>query len=178
KVESETPTPSAQYTDWLDAVNAEPQDDDFVEVIKTEPEMVADELVTDDVFGAQPEPVPEPELPPTPRPLRSTPSRPPEPVTLTVPAPPRRVDIPESLFTQARPSAPTNERRGKVVAVFAGKGGVGKSTSMLSLAERAATVVPGLRVITIDANRGQGDLRTFLKLDDAGLPSIYDAAVS
>jgi MinD-like ATPase involved in chromosome partitioning or flagellar assembly len=90
----------------------------------------------------------------------------------------RRAGLTESLFTRTRPTTPTNERRAKVVCVFAGKGGVGKSTSMLSLAERAATVVPGLRVIAIDANRGQGDMRTFLKLDDAGLPSIYDVAVS
>jgi cellulose biosynthesis protein BcsQ len=82
------------------------------------------------------------------------------------------------MFTRTRPSTSTNERRAGVVCVFAGKGGVGKSTTAISLAERAATSVPGLRVIVVDANRGQGDVRTFLKLDDAAIPSIYDAAVS
>jgi MinD-like ATPase involved in chromosome partitioning or flagellar assembly len=82
------------------------------------------------------------------------------------------------MFTRTRPTTSTNERRAKVVFVFAGKGGVGKSTTTISLAERAATVVPGLRVIAVDANRGQGDMRTFLKLDGAAVPSIYDAAVS
>jgi cellulose biosynthesis protein BcsQ len=66
---------------------------------------------------------------------------------------------------------------GRVVFVFAGKGGVGKSTTAISLTERAATIVPNLRSIAVDAT-DQGDLRIFLKLKDAPLPSSYDAAIS
>ncbi len=202
EIKSETPTPSTQYADRLDAVNAGSEDDDFPEteriLAETPDSEVAAYMIesfegmtpTDDVLDVElvteadvvedvselPTPTPEPAriFAPPPTPLRG-----PEPEAPIVPAPStRRVDISESMFTRTRPSAPTNERRAKVVCVFAGKGGVGKSTSMISLAERAATIVPGLRVIAVDANRGQGDMRTFLKLDDAGLPSIYDAAVS
>ena len=110
----------------------------------------------------------EPEMPANPPPTKAH----------VTPTPSRREDSAESMFTRTRPTTSTNERRAKVVFVFAGKGGVGKSTTTISLAERAATVVSGLRVIAVDANRGQGDMRTFLKLDGAAVPSIYDAAVS
>ena len=139
-----------------------------------------------DAIDAEPEMLssptePEPRLPiqtPT-LPTPPMPARAPFPEALAgIATTPSREDRVESMFTRTRAPTPMNERRAKVVCVFAGKGGVGKSTSMLSLAERAATVVPGLRVIAVDANRGQGDVRTFLKLDDAALPSIYDATVS
>jgi cellulose biosynthesis protein BcsQ len=117
----------------------------------------------------------EPELPAPPIQTRVLPST---ETSRSIPTPARREDLAESLFTRTRPLTSANQRRGGVVCVFAGKGGVGKSTTTISLAERAATAVPGLRVIVIDANRGQGDVRTFLKLDDAAAPSIYDAAVS
>jgi MinD-like ATPase involved in chromosome partitioning or flagellar assembly len=121
-----------------------------------------------DILGA------EPELLPPPVPAQAPSAE----VRRDLPTPVRREDLAESMFTRTRPTTSTNERRAKVVFVFAGKGGVGKSTATISLAERAATVVSGLRVIAVDANRGQGDMRTFLKLDGADVPSIYDAAVS
>lgn len=57
---------------------------------------------------------------------------------------------------------------------YAGKGGVGKSTVSLCLAQAAAEV-GGLSVCLIDGNRGQGDLGLYLKVRKSDLPSIYDA---
>lgn len=64
---------------------------------------------------------------------------------------------------------------GSFVINFSGKGGVGKSTTSLQMAHVAAAA--GLRVILIDGNSGQGDLRTYLRLNRTSLPTIYDAAI-
>lgn len=64
---------------------------------------------------------------------------------------------------------------GSLIVNYSGKGGVGKSTTSLQLAHAAAEA--GLRVILIDGNCGQGDLRTYLRLNRADLPTIYDAAI-
>jgi len=53
---------------------------------------------------------------------------------------------------------------------------VGKTSSATFLAQRAAEI-GGLKVVLIDMNRGQGDIRKFLRLIGAPLPSVYDAAV-
>ena len=58
---------------------------------------------------------------------------------------------------------------------YSGKGGVGKSTASLQLAHKAAA--SGLKVVLIDGNSGQGDLRTYLRLNRTDLPTIYDAAI-
>jgi hypothetical protein len=94
------------------------------------------------------------------------------------PRPLRQRDVTESVFSRTHALPSNNERRGEVIVVFAGKGGVGKTTTTIALSERSATVISGLRTVGEDASRGQGDWRTFLKLDDSGLPSVYDAAVS
>lgn len=65
---------------------------------------------------------------------------------------------------------------GNTIVSYAGKGGVGKSTFALTLAHRAASA--GLRVAVVDMNRGQGDIRSYLRLGDQNLPSIYNAAVT
>jgi Mrp family chromosome partitioning ATPase len=83
----------------------------------------------------------------------------------------------ESVFVASARHDP-KARLCPVLIVFAGKGGVGKSTTALSLAERAAIMIPNFRVVVVDMNRGQGDLRTFLKLTESRLPSVYDAAIS
>ncbi|MCU6481286.1 AAA family ATPase [Arthrobacter sp. A2-55] len=59
--------------------------------------------------------------------------------------------------------------------VHAGKGGVGKSTTSIQLARFAAAA--GLRVILIDGNSGQGDLRTIMRLNRTNLPTIFDAGI-
>ncbi|ACL42343.1 hypothetical protein Achl_4392 (plasmid) [Pseudarthrobacter chlorophenolicus A6] len=64
---------------------------------------------------------------------------------------------------------------GAFVINFSGKGGVGKSTTSLQLACVAAEA--GLRVVLIDGNSGQGDLRTYLRLNRTNLPTMYDAAI-
>lgn len=65
---------------------------------------------------------------------------------------------------------------GTLVIDFSGKGGVGKSTTTINIARVAAK--HGLRVIVIDGNSGQGDLRTYLRLNQTDLPTIYDAATT
>lgn len=64
-----------------------------------------------------------------------------------------------------------------VIIVFAGKGGVGKTTTAFALAERAAVVGGLQRVVLIDINRGQGDVRQYARIS-GHVPSIYDAAIS
>jgi len=61
--------------------------------------------------------------------------------------------------------------------VFAGKGGCAKTSTSLYLAHRAAQV-GGLKVAVVDLSRGQGDIRHYLRVNQASLPSVYDAALS
>ncbi|WP_433673917.1 hypothetical protein [Microbacterium gorillae] len=77
-----------------------------------------------------------------------------------------------------RPRADETSRRpsgakGQVIISAAGKGGVGKTTTSLSLAEMGSTA--GLSVVVVDANRGQADLRKYLRLGSAPLRTVYDA---
>lgn len=105
----------------------------------------------------------------------------PAPVAADVPVP-VEVDEPD-LFEQRAIRTPqpivthaptrTVGHRGEVVFFGAGKGGVGKSTQTLLTAHTAAKA--GLRVTVVDANRGQADIRTMLRLNKAPLPTIYDA---
>ena len=68
-----------------------------------------------------------------------------------------------------------NDRRGELLFVFAGKGGVGTTGVALALAERAGRQ---LRVVLVDADRGQGDIRTYLRLTGSSLPTVWAAAAS
>ncbi|GAB6857968.1 hypothetical protein JCM13591A_20730 [Microbacterium xylanilyticum] len=64
-----------------------------------------------------------------------------------------------------------------VIIVGAGRGGVGKTTMSIALADRAAEA--GLVTIVIDANRGQADVREYLRLPrTAPVPTAYDAYVT
>lgn len=110
----------------------------------------------------------------------------PEPAPVPAPAPPATAQPvatreAEPVVRFKAPQARSQTKKSQVIVVFGAKGGIGKSTTVISLAERAATTVvrpseKKFRVIAIDANRGQGDMRTYLHLRD--LPSIYDAAKS
>jgi len=73
-------------------------------------------------------------------------------------------------------SIPRGVKLGAELICWAGKGGVGKSTIALSLGAIAAEM--GLRTVVVDANRGQGDLRKYLRVNQAYLPSVVDAAAS
>lgn len=70
------------------------------------------------------------------------------------------------------PSGP----RGKILASFAAKGGVTKTTSALVLADKAAKA--GLRTTVIDMDKGQDNVGSYLRLRSASLPTIFDAAAS
>lgn len=59
------------------------------------------------------------------------------------------------------------------IVVFGAKGGVGKTTTSIHLAQRAGRLCPDMRITLIDANRGQGDIRT--KLRTLNVPTIFDA---
>jgi MinD-like ATPase involved in chromosome partitioning or flagellar assembly len=83
----------------------------------------------------------------------------------------------EAMFSEAK-STPKRKRRAPVVISFAGKGGVGKTATAITIAERAAQTIDGLRSIVFDMSLAQGDVRTYLRLNGIPLPSIYDAAVS
>ncbi|MCG7308280.1 hypothetical protein [Brachybacterium sp. ACRRE] len=74
----------------------------------------------------------------------------------------------------AKSSAHRSAPLGIALETFAGKGGVGKSTVSLCIAQAAAEV-GGLSVCLIDANRGQGDLGLYLRVRKSDLPSIYNA---
>lgn len=99
---------------------------------------------------------------------------------------PRPQPSPSAIAYQPAPAprnATANAYRGPVVRqfgatiiCFAGKGGVGKSSLALALGEQASSL--GLRSIVVDANRGQGDLRKYLRVNQAYLPSVVDAATS
>jgi hypothetical protein len=48
----------------------------------------------------------------------------------------------------------------------------------IALGQRAVQIGGLSRVVVVDMNRGQGDLRKYLRVARSGLPSIYDAAIS
>lgn len=105
----------------------------------------------------------------------------------TVAPAPNPQDAVDAMFAAAAPPAESAPRvaprriRGHgspLAIVCAEKGGVGKTNTTLALAQRAADLAPGRRVVLIDMNRGQGDIRKYLKLGGAQLPSILDAAIS
>lgn len=123
---------------------------------------------------------------PAPQPL--APQQAPAPVPLPYQGPTAGYDAPMSYDPGAyRPASPplptpavvpvppaTAERRGQVALVWAAKGGVGKSTSAMAIAQAAAG--RGMKVVLVDGNRGQGDVREFLSIAAAALPTIYDVA--
>lgn len=67
-----------------------------------------------------------------------------------------------------------NAARPCIITIGA-KGGIGKTSMTLLMAQYAAS--KGLSVAVVDANRGQGDMRTLLRLRDAGLPTIRHLAM-
>nr|WP_237399601.1 AAA family ATPase [Rathayibacter iranicus] len=151
-----------------------------------------------------PEPVPSPQVVPTPQPAPTPepvapawqpelarqyePTPPYEPAPQTAPATIATADDEDEneddIF--AAPVTPSGNLRvqrtsdgtagGEVIFVFAGKGGVGKSTTTLMLATTAAEA--GKRVIVIDANPGQADVQINMRLKVGAVPTIWDAVRS
>lgn len=120
---------------------------------------------------------PAPASSPAEAPQAAAPIAPPAPAAVALPAAPQPTAATVALpVAQPAPAAPPVGAEGAhTIMSIAGKGGVGKSMIALTLAERAARV-GGLRVAVIDGNRGQGDLRTYLRLARAPLPTVYDVA--
>ena len=119
---------------------------------------------------AQPRPAPafeRPTLPP--QPVVS----PHQPVTPPLVAPP--IQQPLSIHDQRsefyRQSVQATNAA-EVIVCWAGKGGVGKTSYTLAIAQTAGEA--GLRVLVIDANRGQPSVRNSLRLNNFGLPTITD----
>lgn len=75
-------------------------------------------------------------------------------------------------------SASRSQSHAPIVIVGARKGGVGKTSTSLGIAQRGAEC--GLKVVLVDANMGQGgSVSVRLRIHKAThLPTIYDAAMS
>lgn len=120
--------------------------------------------------------IPPPELSPPPAMVTDTwAAAPRQAPTLIEVAPPASINSQSAPLVVGRTAA-SHGSGAKVVVSYAGKGGVGKSSIALLLAQSASAV--GMRVVVIDMNRGQGDLRSYLRLDDPNLASVYTAAVT
>jgi Mrp family chromosome partitioning ATPase len=143
---------------------------------------------------APPAPTPTPgwaSAPASPAPVVASPAAPvaalaPTPTPVAAPAPAAFVAPAAPAYTEpvawpapvpaAMTAAPVYETEGAhTIMSTAGKGGVGKSSIALALGERAARLGQ-LRVVVLDGNRGQGDLRAYLRLARAPLPTVYDVA--
>lgn len=145
------------------------------------------DAAVDAIFGSQPAaqtaaPVTPVAPAPAPQQYPSVPLPHATPVTFSGPghtqpssAPPAVAPAPRHVAPQQAPSAGMRigTKRGEVIVCGAGKGGVGKTSATLLCADVAAEM--GLQAIVIDANRGQADIRKYLRLGDAPLPSAYDA---
>lgn len=119
--------------------------------------------------AAFPQTVPRPVAPPPEYPAQR-PGQATQPVPQQVQPPSWRPEV----------TAPTGAPRtalAELVISLAAKGGVGKTSSALALAQRAVDVGGIRKVVVIDANRGQGDIRKYLRLERP-LRSIYDAALA
>jgi MinD-like ATPase involved in chromosome partitioning or flagellar assembly len=145
-----------------------------------------DDPFSQPMFGAAPEPpqtsspfgaAPEPPQTSSPFGAAPEPPQPPPPPQVPTPIPAQPHQNIESAFRPiVTPGLEAGSHRSPVIVVFAGKGGVGKTTTAIAIGERAAS--SGVRrVVVVDANRGQGDARTHLRVSRP-LPSIYDAAIS
>ena len=65
-----------------------------------------------------------------------------------------------------------------VVVVTSAKGGVGKTTLAITLAERAASLAGNTvdKIILVDVSRGQADVRKYLRVGRSDLPDVHDIA--
>lgn len=113
---------------------------------------------------------------PSPVPATSAAQAAPAPFAVAPTAPAYTEPVAPAPVASALPAAPVYDSEGAhTIFSTAGKGGVGKSSIALALGERAARLGE-LRVVVIDGNRGQGDLRAYLRLARAPLPTVYDVA--
>lgn len=176
------PTPAVPDEDLWAEANPEPEDDIEADLFGDD----EDPEIADEVAYVHPEPVPVPAPDPTPvAPRRPAPARkaiPTPPVeaaplspastgghTPQRPATTEGYDLHEVTMTRFRRDEAT------VIFVVGGRGGVGKSTMSQAIAEHAASQLN--RVVLVDMSLGQGDQRTYLRLDPTkrALPSILDA---
>lgn len=102
--------------------------------------------------------------------------------TQTPAAPPSQPPTPlsdDDFFASRTTTKPPPEQtrsrthRGNLIFIASGKGGVGKTTTAISLAHKASS--SGEQTIVIDLNRGQPDLQKYLRLGSNPLRCAYDA---
>lgn len=102
----------------------------------------------------------------------------PDPLDLFVPDRGRH----HSIAAAGLPQYAVQRSRGTLcplLIVWGARGGVGKSTLALQIAQRAGELSPGLRVTLVDGNRSQGDVRVYLRISDsASVRSMYDAVTA
>lgn len=65
---------------------------------------------------------------------------------------------------------------GKTIVMYGGKGGVGRTTIALLLAQRAAN--SGLRTVFVEMSTGFSDARSYLRLGDPSLPTVQIAGTN
>jgi len=71
------------------------------------------------------------------------------------------------------------QKLAKVIVTFSGKGGSGKTSTSMLVAKIAASANPDARVVLVDGNVGQGDIRSYLFSGHwpKDTPSISDYAI-
>lgn len=171
-----TPQSPAQTAPAVkDRRSVEPEPED-------EPELVVDDAPAEDtdeddpyeqgLFHVEPETGPEPENPTGAEPKAEPDVGPP---TTQAPAAARRAEPDDNdLGELFATSGSMKARRSPVISAVSGKGGVGKTTASIQLATAAAAA--GYRTVLVDANRGQGDVHQYLRLNTSGMdiPTIAD----
>lgn len=98
------------------------------------------------------------------------------------PAEPIRTPVP-NLYGQPSGAISAAPKRGILVVVVAGSGGVGKTSTAIDLAKVASETLNPVtgkktRVVLVDANRGQPDVHKRMRLPEGVLPTVYDTAAT
>ncbi len=86
-------------------------------------------------------------------------------------APPSTVSsVPAVTPTAALPGL--GPRRGTLVVVIAGSGGVGKTSTSIDTVKVASEA--GLKAVIVDANRGQPDVHKRMRIPEGTVPTVFD----
>ncbi|MDB6425877.1 hypothetical protein [Curtobacterium sp. 20TX0008] len=167
------PTPVAQRQPMVPVVN--------VPAAPTPQPVIAPEPVPTDPAAPALHPVAPQPTPPTPPSATSAAgpanspdlSRPTAAVPATVPvvpAAPTVSSVPAATPTAVMPGL--GPRRGTLVVVIAGSGGVGKTSTSIDTVKVASEA--GLKAVIVDANRGQPDVHKRMRIPEGTVPTVFD----